>query len=85
MVVIDLNDRTKWLTIDFRTRYKLNIRDAIIAATALFLKNSLISADRIFKRIEEPPFLKNEERDIKIHGSRGWGMMGLKSEIVKKT
>ena len=52
-IVIDLNPEIKRLAIDFRVNYKLKLPDAIIAATAFHFDLPLITADKVFSKIEE--------------------------------
>jgi predicted nucleic acid-binding protein len=51
--VMDINPEIKRLTLLVRRKYKLKLPDAIIAATSLFMKIPLITADVSFKKIEE--------------------------------
>ena len=51
--VMDINPEIKRLTLIVRRKYKLKLPDAIIAATSLFMKIPLITADVTFKKIEE--------------------------------
>lgn len=52
-VVIELLTNVKDLTIEIRKNYSLKLPDAIIAATALFLKIPLFTKDNHFRKISE--------------------------------
>jgi predicted nucleic acid-binding protein len=56
--IVDINKGIKDITIDLRRKYKLNLPDAIIAATAIFLGIPLISADSHFDKITDLVFVK---------------------------
>jgi predicted nucleic acid-binding protein len=51
--IISLNDDIKKIAIDIRRRSKLRLPDAIVAATSIYMKVPLISADREFKKVNE--------------------------------
>ncbi|NWG27043.1 MAG: type II toxin-antitoxin system VapC family toxin [Ignavibacteriaceae bacterium] len=51
--VIGLNADIKRETIHLKRKYKIKLPDAIICATALFLKASFLTFDRNFKKIKE--------------------------------
>jgi predicted nucleic acid-binding protein len=51
--ILPINHYIKEFSINLRKEYKLKTPDAIIAATAIVEKMSLISADAHFKRIKE--------------------------------
>ena len=51
-IVIDINKEIKIKTIEIRRAYRLKLPDAIIAATASYLKQPIITADSDFKKIE---------------------------------
>ena len=51
-IVIDINREIKDKTIVLRQTYRLKLPDAIIAATADYLKQPLMTADRDFKNID---------------------------------
>lgn len=53
ILIIDINGEIKRRTVDFRKRYKLKLPDAIVAATAVYLKADLITNDREFSRVKE--------------------------------
>jgi len=57
VVIIDINKTIKEFTISLRVKNKLKLPDAIIAATAQFMKVPLITADRHFEAIEDPQIL----------------------------
>ena len=52
-ILLDLNSEIKKETIEIRTKYRLKLPDAIIAATAHYYKIPLVSADKTFSKIEE--------------------------------
>jgi hypothetical protein len=58
--VIDINSEIKKSTIRLKRRYNLKLPDCIIAATAIYLKIPLISADGDFKKIKEVDFIHYE-------------------------
>jgi len=51
--IIGLSEEIKKKTIEIRLFNKLKIPDAIIAATADYLKTPLVSADKQFKQLED--------------------------------
>lgn len=51
--VMDVNPEIKKYTLIVRQKYKLKLPDAMIAATSIYLKIPLITADLSFKKIEE--------------------------------
>lgn len=51
--ILDINKGIKDISITLRKKYKIKLPDAIIAATAIFLNLPLISADKVFDKIEE--------------------------------
>ena len=51
-IVIDINKEIKIKTIEMRRAYRLKLPDAIIAATANYLKQPIMTADSDFKKIE---------------------------------
>ena len=51
--IIPLSENIKHITISLKQIYTLTIPDAIIAATALYLNISLLTADKDFKKIKE--------------------------------
>jgi hypothetical protein len=50
-IVIGMNDKIKINTISIRVDNKLKIPDAIIAATSLYLKTPIVTADERFKKV----------------------------------
>lgn len=52
-IVIGMNDGIKDKTISIRINKKLKIPDAIIAATSLYLKIPIITADEQFKKVSD--------------------------------
>lgn len=52
ITIIDYNNRIKNLTIQIRKNFKIKLPDAIVAATAKYLELPLISADRLFDKID---------------------------------
>jgi hypothetical protein len=46
-----MNDKIKINTISIRVDNKLKIPDAIIAATSLYLKTPIVTADERFKKV----------------------------------
>jgi len=52
-IIIELNSEIKKLTVILRTKYKLKLPDAIIAATAYYYQLPLISADKAFSKVNE--------------------------------
>lgn len=51
--IIGLSEEIKKKTIDIRLNNRLKIPDAIIAATADYLKIPIVSADKQFKQVKE--------------------------------
>ncbi|MEO9476997.1 MAG: type II toxin-antitoxin system VapC family toxin [Cyclobacteriaceae bacterium] len=51
--VINVNSEIKDLTVGLRKSRKLKLPDAIIAATAIYSKLPILTADRAFERVEE--------------------------------
>lgn len=51
--IVDINSDIKHTAIHFRKKYSLKLPDAIILATAHFLDVPLITADKIYKKVEE--------------------------------
>ena len=51
-VVITFNQDIKKQTISLKQKHKIKLPDAIIAATALYLKIPLLTADKGFKKID---------------------------------
>ena len=51
--IIGLNEEVKRKTIEIRINNKVKIPDSIIAATAIYLKIPLVSADKQFKQLED--------------------------------
>ena len=51
-IVIDVNKEIKIKTIELRRTYRLKLPDAIIAATASYLKQPIMTADSDFKKID---------------------------------
>jgi predicted nucleic acid-binding protein len=52
-VVIDIGDRVKMEAIALRAAFKLKLPDAIIAATALVLDATLLTADKDMLRVAQ--------------------------------
>ena len=52
-IVIDINKEIKSRTIEMRRQFHLKLPDAIIAATAVYLKQPLITADSDFKNLND--------------------------------
>jgi predicted nucleic acid-binding protein len=50
---MDVNPEIKKYTLIVRQKYNLKLPDAMIAATSIYLKIPLITADLSFKKIEE--------------------------------
>ncbi len=51
-IVIDINKEIKIGTIELRRTYRLKLPDAIIAATAGYLRQPIVTADSDFKKID---------------------------------
>lgn len=51
LIVVELNNEIKELTISIRRKFSLKLPDAIIAATALTLRMELLSNDQQFLKI----------------------------------
>jgi hypothetical protein len=58
--VIGLNTDIKRETIHLKRKYKIKLPDAIICATALFLKASFLTFDRNFKKIKEVTLIESD-------------------------
>jgi predicted nucleic acid-binding protein len=52
-IIIDINTEIKKNCIELRSKYHLKLPDAIIAATAKYLDLPLITADKVFNKINE--------------------------------
>mgnify|MGYP003620689340 CR=1 FL=1 len=52
-IIMDVNSEIKDITIKLRRKYKIKIPDAIILATSVFLNLTFLTADKVFKRIQE--------------------------------
>lgn len=52
-IVIGMNDEIKANTISIRVNNRLKIPDAIIAATSLYLKTPVVTADEQFKKVSD--------------------------------
>jgi predicted nucleic acid-binding protein len=53
LTIIDINSDIKKLAIKFRKSYKLKLPDLIIASTAYFLNQPLLTSDQQMSQIEE--------------------------------
>lgn len=53
VAIISLNENIKKEVIEIRTKYRVKLPDAIIAATAIYLNMPLFSADKGFLKIED--------------------------------
>lgn len=51
--IIQINQDIKRITIELKRKYRLKLPDAIIAATAFYLNLPLITADKMFGKIDE--------------------------------
>ena len=51
--VIDLNEEIKETAIDIRRKTKLKLPDAIICATSVYIGQPLLSADKLFKKVND--------------------------------
>ncbi len=51
--LIEFNQSIRDLAIDLKQKYQIKVPDAIIAATAIFHKRILLTADKDFKKIKE--------------------------------
>lgn len=51
--IIDISPEIKDLTVEFRRKSKLKLPDAIVAATAFYLKLPLLTADKQFRTVSE--------------------------------
>ena len=58
--IVDINNSIKKLTIDLRKSFHLKIPDAIICATALYLKIPLVTNDRQILKIKDCPTMTYE-------------------------
>ena len=63
-VIFDVNSEVKRLAVNIRRSHRLRLPDAIIAATALYLKVPLLSADRDFEEVNELSLLLYETGTI---------------------
>ena len=52
ITIIDINEKIKEYTVELRSNYKLKMPDAIIAATAKYLKIPLLTADKEFGKVK---------------------------------
>lgn len=59
--IIDINAGIKSNTIEIRRKYNVKLPDSIIAATAMYFKMPLISADKGFEKIETLNLLTYEK------------------------
>ena len=59
-VIIDVNRQIKDGTVQFCRKYGLKLPDSIIAATAYYLGNPLLSADKDFLVVKEIDFIAYE-------------------------
>jgi len=50
-IVVDISKEIKIKTIEFRRNYRIKLPDAIIAATASYLRQPIMTADSDFKKI----------------------------------
>ncbi len=53
ITIVDINPEIKLHTISLRTKYKLKLPDAIIAATAMYKDAALITFDIQLKKVKE--------------------------------
>ena len=51
--IVEMTAEIKQICIKIRQQYKMKIPDAIIAASAIVLKRSLVTSDRDFEKIKE--------------------------------
>ena len=51
--IVEMTAEIKQICIKIRQQYKMKIPEAIIAATAIVLKRSLVTSDRDFEKIKE--------------------------------
>jgi len=56
-IIIDINNEIKQTAISFIRNKKLKLPDAIVGATAVYLKIELVTADERFERLEIPLIL----------------------------
>ena len=59
-IIVDLNQMIKKITISIKQQYKIKLPDAIIAATSYYLNIPLLSADKVFDKINELQYIKYE-------------------------
>jgi len=52
-VIMDINAEIKKSVIELRSKYSIKLPDAIVAATANYFNQPLITADSDFKKLEE--------------------------------
>ena len=52
VIIVDITEDIKNVTIDLKQRYSIKLPDAIIAATAIYLDIPLLTADKGFSKIE---------------------------------
>jgi predicted nucleic acid-binding protein len=57
-IVVEMNNTIKETAIATRKNTKLKLPDSIVAATAIYLKIPLISADKIFEKLPSFQFVK---------------------------
>lgn len=57
-IVVQLNSSIKQQAIQLRRTYKIKLPDAIVAATSIYLKMSLIKGDKDFSKIDEISLVK---------------------------
>jgi len=55
--VVDFNSEIKKTAIKLRSKYRLTLPDALIAATSAFLNIQLISADKTLAKVKEIDFV----------------------------
>lgn len=51
--IVDIEPAIKEITIDIRSRFKIKLPDAVIAATAIYYNMPLFTMDKGFKRITD--------------------------------
>ncbi len=59
-IVVELNQSIKRLTVELKRRKKIKLPDAIIAASSIYMNLPLLSADKVFEKVEELQFVKYE-------------------------
>lgn len=57
-IVVEMNNTIKETAIAIRKNSKIKLPDSIVAATAIYLKIPLISADNIFEKLPSFQFVK---------------------------